>query len=36
MGGLISAMWIATGALDVAHGALNATTNNIANASTPG
>jgi len=36
MGGLISAMWIATGALDVAQGALNATTNNIANASTPG
>ena len=36
MGGLISAMWIATQALDVDQGALNATTNNIANASTPG
>ena len=36
MGSLISAMWIAAQALDVDQGALNVTTNNIANASTPG
>src|SRR5262249_19321636 len=36
MGSLISAMWIAAQALDVDQSALNVTTNNIANASTPG
>lgn len=36
MGSLISAMWIAAQALDVDQAALNVTTNNIANASTPG
>lgn len=36
MGSLSSSLWIATGALDVDQGALDATTNNIANANTPG
>jgi len=36
MGSLMSAMWIAAQALDVDQGALNVTSNNIANASTPG
>ena len=36
MGSLSSSMWIATGALDVDQGALDVTTNNIANANTPG
>lgn len=36
MGSLISAMWIAAQSLDVDQGALNVTSNNIANASTPG
>jgi flagellar hook-associated protein 1 FlgK len=36
MGSLSSALWIAAQALDVDQGALNATTNNIANANTPG
>ena len=36
MGSLTAAMWIAAHALDVDQGALNVTSNNIANASTPG
>ena len=36
MGSLTSSMWIASQALDVDQGALDATTNNIANANTPG
>ncbi len=36
MGSLNTAMWIAAQALDVDQGALNVTSNNIANASTPG
>ena len=36
MGTLNTAMWIAAQALDVDQGALNVTSNNIANASTPG
>jgi len=36
MGSLTSSLWIAAGALDVDQGALDATTNNIANANTPG
>ncbi len=36
MGSLNSAMWIAAHALDVNQGALDVTTNNIANANTPG
>jgi flagellar hook-associated protein 1 len=36
MGSLSSSLWIATGALDADQGAIDATTNNIANASTPG
>ena len=36
MGSLTSSLWIAAQALDVNQGALDATTNNIANANTPG
>jgi flagellar hook-associated protein 1 len=36
MGSLMASMWIAAQALDVDQGALDATTNNIANANTPG
>lgn len=36
MGSLTSSLWIAAGALSVDQGALDATTNNIANANTPG
>lgn len=36
MGSLTSAMWIATNALDVDQGAIDVTTNNIANQNTPG
>jgi flagellar hook-associated protein 1 len=36
MGSLSSSLWIATGALDVDQGAIDVTTNNIANQNTPG
>jgi flagellar hook-associated protein 1 len=36
MGSLIASMWIAAQALDVDQGAMDATSNNIANANTPG
>ncbi len=36
MGSLTSSLWIAAQSLDVDQGALDATTNNIANANTPG